>query len=155
MRKNPWNRIMVCGLLAGFVANLLQLTVNRIYLLREWERATGVARSTSGGFPSEVAIWLAVVNFAGGILAMWLYSMARSRYGSGPGTAALAGTLFWLLGWVFPITMWTLSGTFPEFPLVILAVHLGTYLGIAILETLAGASIYQESEPASRVAATA
>ena len=143
MGRINWVRVFGGGLLAGFVANLLQFTVNRLYLFRAWDTATGalglpMARGTDNRLP--LAIW----NLVGGIFAVWLYAMIRSRFGLGPKTAALAGGAFWLLSWLFPVVLWGLSGGLPAVPVWLCATHLGTYLVIAVVQTVAGAWPYKE-----------
>ena len=133
------------GLLAGFVANLLQFTVNRLYLFRAWDTATGML-----GLPmargTDNRLLLTLWTFVGGIFAVWLYATIRSRFGLGPKTAALAGGAFWLLSWLFPVVLWSLSGGLPEVPVWLWATHLGTYLVIAVVQTVAGARLYKEYE---------
>ena len=70
--------------------------------------------------------------------------MIRSRFGLGAQTTALAGGAFWLLSWVFPVVLWGLSGGLPAVPVCLWATHLGTYLVIAVVQTVAGAWPYKE-----------
>jgi hypothetical protein len=144
MKRINWARVLLGGLLAGCVANLLQFVVNRLYLFRIWNAAglaPGVPPVTGGGR------WLALVamTFLGGFFAVWLYAISRARYGAGPKTAALAGSFFWLMSSAFPVVLWSLSGPFPVLPVWLLAAHLATYLCIAIVETTAGAWPYRET----------
>jgi hypothetical protein len=148
MRKINWRRLLLCGLLAGFVANLLQFTVNRLYLFRAWDAATGTHGPSIAG-RSERGFALAMMTFIGSILAVWLYVMIRTRIGAGSKTAALAGGMFWLMSWLFPVTLWSLSGPFPALPASLLVTHLTTYLGIAIVATMFGAWQYKEPEQGS------
>lgn len=141
MRRINWQRLFLGGLLAGFVANLLQFTVNRLYLFRVWDSARTFGQPTAG---RDHGFELAVITFFGSILAVWLYVMIRARFGAGPKTAALAGGAFWLMSWLFPVMLWSLSGPFPILPLRLLATHLTTYLAIAIVATMVGAWQYKE-----------
>jgi len=143
MRRINWQRLFLGGLLAGFVANLLQFAVNRLYLFRLWDAATvmrglPMTERTNNRFP------LFMMTLVGGIFCVWLYATMRSRFDSGLKTAALAGGIFWLLSWLFPVVLWSLSGPFPALPLWLLATHLTTYLGIAVVVTVLGAWSYKE-----------
>src|SRR5579863_3346019 len=140
-----YGRLLLGGLLAGAVANLLQFTVNRLYLFRAWDIANetlGLPMASRSGHLR--GFFLATMTFVGSIFAVWLYAMIRSRFGAGPKTAALAGGIFWLLSWLFPVVLWSLSGPFPALPLWLLATHLTTYLGIAVVVTVLGAWSYKE-----------
>ena len=145
MQRVNWQRLLQCGLLAGFVANILQFTVNRLYLFRAWDSAASTLVLPMAGH-SEHRFELAVMTFMGSILAVWLYAMIRTRFGSGPKTAALTGGVFWLMSWLFPVILWSLSGPFPKLPSWLLATHLTTYLGIAIVATMVGAWQYKERD---------
>ena len=133
------------GLLAGFVTNLLQFTVNRLYLFRAWNVANGLLAPPTAGRSEDVrGLLLATMTFLGSVFAVWLYVMIRARFGSGPKTAALAGGVFWLMSWPFPVVLWSLSGSFPALPLWLWADHLTTYLGIAVVATMLGTWSYKD-----------
>jgi hypothetical protein len=145
MGRINYGRLFLGGLLAGSVANLLQFTVNRLYLFRAWEIANGTLGLPIGGRSEHLrGFFLATMTFMGSIFAVWLYVMLRARFGSGPKTAALAGGIFWLMSWLFPVVLWSLSGPFPTLPSWLLATHLTTYLAVAIVATMVGAWQYKE-----------
>jgi hypothetical protein len=147
MRRINWQRGFLGGLLAGFVANLLQFAVNRLYLFRLWDAANGKLDLPMAGRGEPLrGFLLAAMTFVGSIFAVWLYAMIRSRFGAGLKTAALAGGIFWLMSWLFPVVLWSLSGPFPALPLWLLATHLTTYLGIAVAATMLGTWPYKELE---------
>ena len=143
MGKINWGRVLLGGLLAGAVNNLLQFIVNRLYLFREWGTAVKAL-----GLPiverSEFAWLFTILNVLAGIFVVWLYAMIRPRCGPGPKTAALAGLVFWLVSAMGPIVLWSLSGMFPPIPPGLWATHLGTYLVIAVVMTVVGAWPYKE-----------
>jgi hypothetical protein len=145
MGRINYGRLFLGGLLAGSVANLLQFIVNRLYLFRAWDIADGTLGLPMAGRSEHLrGFLLAAMTFVGSIFAVWLFAMLRSRFGSGPKTAALAGGIFWLLSWLFPVVLWSLSGPFPALPLWLLATHLATYLGIAVVATMLGSLPYKE-----------
>jgi len=138
-------RLFLGGLLAGSVANLLQFIVNRLYLFRAWDLANKMLGLPPAGRSEHLrGFLLAAMTVVGSIFAVWLYAILRSRLGSGPKTAALAGGVIWLLSWLFPMVLWSLSGPFAALPLWLLAIHLTTYLGIAVVATMLGALLYKE-----------
>jgi hypothetical protein len=155
MPRIHWQRLFLSGLLAGFVANLLQFAVNRLYLFRAWDAATGSSRLPVGA-GNDHHLPLALMTFAGSIFAVWLYALMRFRLGTGPKTSALAGGVYWLMSWLFPVVLWSLSGPFPTLPAWLLATHLSTYLVIAVVATMFGALCYEEdalldSKPVAKI----
>src|SRR5579859_8301383 len=143
MDKISWRNVVSGGLLAGFVANLLQFTANNLYLRAEWI-AVG-APWNRGTNPTFSHVALAVMTFAGGILAVFMYAMMRLWLRPGPRTAAIAGLTFWVSAWLYDVLIWTLSGGLPTVPMKLWATHLGTYLVVAIVQTEVGAWIYKPS----------
>ena len=107
MRKINWRSIILGGLMAGFVANLLQFVANRLYLRAEWEAAGAVWSKADNAFASHLP--LATLTFAGGIIAVFLYAIMRMWLGSGPKTAAVAELTFWAFEWLYPVMLWSLQ----------------------------------------------
>ncbi len=143
MGKMNWGRVFLGGLLAGAVNNLLQFSVNRLFLFRAWRTAIE-AVGLPKGETSEFRWLFVILNLLAGVFVVWLYAMIRPRCGPGPKTAALAGLVFWLVSAMGPIVMWSLSGMFPPIPPGLWATHLGTYLVIAVVMTVVGAWSYKE-----------
>ena len=78
-----------------------------------------------------------------GILAVWLYSTIRPRYGAGPKTAVVAGLAVWILNDVLPAVTLGEAGLYPANVLVINSL---TSLVRYTIATLAGAWIYKEEQ---------
>jgi hypothetical protein len=78
-----------------------------------------------------------------GILAIWLYSAIRPRYGAGPKTAAIAGIAFWILSVLLTYISYDAMGMFPTKVLVIDGL---TGLVILVVATLVGACVYKEQQ---------
>jgi len=117
MGKTNWTRVFLGGLLAGVVLNILYF----VFLLM-FNEANGLW------------IYLIVYYFITGILAVWLYSAIRPRYGAGPKTAVIAG-----------LTVGALFGlTFLIFWISVIDVVAG--LVMYVVATLAGAWVYKEQE---------
>jgi hypothetical protein len=137
-----WQGLFLGGLLAGFVDNLLQFAMNRLYLFRFWHAAM-VMRRLPMTERTDNRFALFIMILVGGLFCVWLYGTVRSQFGSGPGTAALAGGIFWLLSWLFPVVLWSFSGPLSALPPWLLATHLLTHLGVTMVATMLGAWAYE------------
>lgn len=141
-------RVVAGGLVAGLVINVGETILNAYVLADTYaERmiAYGVAES-----PYAVPIFT-VYGFLLGIVAVWLYALARPRLGPGPRSAALVGLGVWLL----------YSGSFadfhlavPLFPTFVPLWNLGWGLVEVPLATMAGAWVYREAADVRQVATT-
>ena len=143
MQRTNWRLVFLGGLLAGIVLNILGFLALEIYLRKLWNPALEALNST---FQETIGfqIFWAVLYLISGILAVWLYSAIRPRYGSGPKTAFLAGFMFWVLsGLSFAIVL----GSLGLFPVNLLVIDSLTNLVMLVVATLLGASIYQETFP--------
>lgn len=81
-------RVLLGGLLAGFIINLFEYVTNGVVFAAQWdayEKAVG-RQNASWGHP-----FLHISAFVAGIGVVWLYAIARPRLGAGPKTAALTG----------------------------------------------------------------
>jgi hypothetical protein len=138
MGKINWARVLLGGLLAGLVVNISEYVTNGVVLAADW-----AAASSALGRPmpaSAIPIFI-VWGFLVGIAAIWLYAVARPRFGPGAKTAVLTGFAFWVIGYVFPNVVTAALQTYPSRLLVIT-----TLVGLVeiILGSLAGAWVYQE-----------
>jgi hypothetical protein len=143
MQRTNWRLVFLGGLLAGIVMNILGFLALEIYLRKLWNPALEALNPT---FQETIGfqIFWAVLYLISGILAVWLYSAIRPRYGSGPKTAFLAGFMFWVLsGLSFAVVL----GSLGLFPVNLLVIDSLTYLVMLVVATLLGASIYQETFP--------
>ena len=138
MGKINWARVLLGGLLAGLVVNVFEYVTNGVVLAADWASA-----SSALGHPmpaSAVPIFI-VWGFLVGIAAIWLYAVARPRFGPGAKTAVLTGFAFWVIGYVFPNVVTAALQIYPSRLLVIT-----TLVGLVeiTLGSLAGAWVYQE-----------
>ncbi len=143
MGRTNWKLVFLGGLLSGIIMNILGFLALAVYLRKLWDPALEALNPTFRETMGFQAFW-AVFYLVSGILAVWLYSAIRPRYGASPKTAFLAGFMFWVLsGLTFAVGL----GSFGLFPVNLLVIDSLTYLIIVIVATLAGASIYQEPFP--------
>ncbi len=142
MGKINCKRVLLGGLLAGAVANVLGFAAYRLLLGQRWSAALEEL-----GEPFEQTVGLlvlaVVLYFVIGILAVWLYAAIRPRYGAGPGTAIIAGLACWLLSGLVPVVSWGSTGLFPA---SLLTLDVLVYLVVLVVATLLGAWIYKEQE---------
>ena len=133
-------RVVLGGLLAGVVINLVEYVTNGVILRDSWAQAMqalGRPAVVSSGAIVTFNIW----GFLLGIAAVWIYAAIRPRYGAGAMTAVRAGLAAWGLG-VFLSSLSSYAlGIYPTRLLVITAV---VALVEVIVGTLLGASVYSE-----------
>lgn len=133
-------RVLLGGLLAGLIINVVEYITNGVVLREAWGRAMQAL-----GKPAAISVSAIVIfniwGFLLGIAAVWLYAAIRPRYDAGPKTAIRAGVYAWLVA-VFLANLSNYPlGLFPTRLLVISSI-------VALIEivvaTLVGAWVYKE-----------
>src|SRR5262245_61078734 len=108
MDQINWNRVLLGGLVAGLIINVFEGVLNGVILQSEWADAMKALNKT-GDMTTGQIVGFNIWGFATGIIAVWLYSAIRPRYGAGPKTAAIAALAVWLtayaLGSAAPIIL--------------------------------------------------
>ena len=140
-------RVILGGLLAGLVINIVEFVTNGVVLREEWGRtmqALGKPAELSTGAIVIFNIW----GFLLGIAAVWLYAAIRPRYGAGPTTAIRAGLATWAVA-VFLANL----GNYPLglFPTRLLVISSSVALVEIVVATLVGAWLYKEEEVVAQV----
>lgn len=132
-------------LASGFAASVVVFLVEgmaSVFYMDEMEAsldALGIAMemSTSGWIMAILASLIV------GLTIMFFYVAARPRFGPGPKTAFLAGTVIWLSGNVLALIGYQMIGIYPTSMLVM-------WGGIGLVEmnlaALVGGWIYREEE---------
>jgi hypothetical protein len=96
MAKINLSRVILGGLLAGVVINLVEGVMNGVVFQKQWaDVMTGLGKSATPSVKQIVAF--NVLGFAVGLLTVWLYAAIRPRFGAGPKTAMCAGLIVWAL----------------------------------------------------------
>jgi len=85
MERINLGRVVLGGIVAGIVANILGYLVDGVILAPQWTAALKVLGK--GDFTTNQIIAFNVIGLAYGIFAVWLYAAIRPRYGAGPKTA--------------------------------------------------------------------
>ncbi len=89
--------VVLGGLLAGLVINVIDFVVNVPILGAQWEAATrALGIDTAKGGATGAVGWIAS-DFIVGIFLVWLYSGIRPRFGPGPRTAIVASLAVWFI----------------------------------------------------------
>ena len=90
-------RIILGGLAAGLVMNIVDAVTNGLLLGERWKAETEAlnpALITKMGMAGTLG-WI-VVDFILGILTVWVYAAIRPRFGAGPSTSLKAAIVIWL-----------------------------------------------------------
>jgi hypothetical protein len=144
MGKTNWKRVFLGGLVAGIVINILAFIATFSYLKELWFPAlTALAHPVSNLIAFGI-FWIAFYLITG-ILAIWLYSAIRPRYGEGAKTGVIAGLAVWVLNKV-SFAAATSSLGMGLFPADVLVIDAFTHLVMFVVAALAGAWVYKEQE---------
>jgi hypothetical protein len=141
-------RVIVGGLAAGFVANVFDFIITS-YLLAD-ELAGMVARLNLNAAAMESSVWVfVIVDFMWGLLLVFTYAAIRPRFGPGPKTAVVSGTLLW-------IAISLLEAQIGAMGITTLSLYFKgavLYLVSAVVASLVGAALYKEDPELARASA--
>jgi hypothetical protein len=140
MGKINLNRVLVGGLLAGVVLNVIDYVFWGIVFADDINAA--LAALNKPAMDMSQVWWFVLLDFAYGIFLVWLYAAIRPRFGPGPKTAVYAGLTVWVLAGLLHALSEAPMQLFPTRMMVI-----GTLVMLVAipLAAVAGAKIYQES----------
>lgn len=142
MARINWSRVFLGGLVAGLVINIGAFLVDGLMLHERWDQemaALGKSMEVAGAVLVMVLAW----GFVLGILTVWLYAAIRAQYGPGPGTAAVAGVMVWMLNVVLPNVFFMLTELFSARVLAVSSLGALVYL---TLGAMAGGWVYKPAE---------
>jgi hypothetical protein len=141
MGKINMGRVILGGIVAGIVADVLSFLVDGVWLASQWN--AGVSALGRPMLAPSEWIWFDVFGLIAGIVTIWIYAAIRPRLGPGVKTAICAGVAVWILGALLPnLTFMCVTGLFSHRLMV------GTTFGAffeVVLGAIAGAAIYKES----------
>src|SRR6058998_130708 len=86
MGKINWGRVVLGGLLAGVVLNIVDWLTWGVWLKPDLEAAMQALGKPAGAMNSAIPL---------GIGLLWVYAAIRPRFGAGPKTAVIAGLAVW------------------------------------------------------------
>ena len=100
MERINMGRVILGGIVAGIVADVLGTIVDGMILAPQW--AEGMKALGRPDFSVNQIIAFNIIGLAYGILAIWVYAAIRPRYGAGPKAAVAAGMAVWVAGVLLP-----------------------------------------------------
>jgi hypothetical protein len=134
-------RVILGGVVAGIVSDILGFAVDGVWLAPRWN--AGMKALGHAGFAPNQFIGFNLLGIAGGMMAIWIYAAIRPRFGPGLVTAIKAGSIVWVLSALLPnLGFMYLAGLFPH--------RLTVYTTICalfeiVIGTIAGAIVYREA----------
>jgi len=139
-------RVILGGIVAGIVGDILGYLVDGVMLAPQW--ATGMRALGKAEFSVSQNVAFNIIGLVYGILIVWLYAELRPRYGAGPKTAVCAGLVVWVAGVLLPNAglMWA-AGLFPTNLTMMTTAAAIVELVVA---ALAGAALYKEGAESLR-----
>jgi hypothetical protein len=143
MGKINMGRVLIGGIVAGLVADVLGYLVDGLLLAPRW--AEGMKALGHANFSANQWIWFNLLGLVSGIVLIWIYAAIRPRFGAGVKTAVLAGVAVWVVGSLLPnLSFMWFGGLFSRRLTVMTTV--GAVVEI-VVGAIAGAALYKE--PAS------
>jgi hypothetical protein len=97
MSKINTGKVILAGLVAGVVIDVIDYVVNVPILGKQWmdtSAALGI-KNEQVGLQSAIG-WIAM-DLIAGLFTAWLYAAIRPRFGAGAGTALRAGVATWFV----------------------------------------------------------
>jgi hypothetical protein len=141
MEKINLGRVVLGGIVAGIVGNILGYIVDDVLLASQW--AAGMRALGRPDFTANQIVSFVLLGLAYGVFVVWLYAAIRPRYGAGPKTAVYAGLMAWAIGTLLPNAgFMSVTGLFPA-GLTVMTTLGGIVESVAA--ALAGAAIYKEA----------
>jgi hypothetical protein len=141
MGKISTGRVILGGIVAGIVSDILGYLVDGVWLAPRWGAA--MKALGRGNFAPNQWIGFNLLGIAGGLVAIWIYAAIRPRFGAGMSTAIKAGVAAWFLGELLPNAAFMyLAGFFPH--RLTLYTTVGALFEV-VIGTIAGAMVYREA----------
>lgn len=146
MAKINFGRVILGGIVAGIVADILDYFVDGMWLAPRWADALK-ALNHPAAFSLNAIVWFQVIGVVGGIVAVWLYAAMRPRFGPGVKTAVYTGVAAWVLTALLPNAAFMyVTGLFGS--RLTLYTTLGALVEI-VVGTIVGAALYKEVDAAA------
>lgn len=140
MGKINIGRLLLGGIVAGIVSDLLGYLVDGLLLGQKW--SDDMIMLGKSEFSSTQLIEFNLLGIVGGLAAVWIYAGIRPRFGAGLMTAIYAGIAVWVVGVLLPnASFMYVTGLFSR--------HLTLYTTLGglvevVAGTIAGAALYNE-----------
>jgi hypothetical protein len=135
-------RVVMGGLAAGVVMNVLDFVFNVLLLGPRFERQTEMLNPALTGYAGRAMAGFITLDFLLGLTLVWLYAAIRPRFGPGPRTAIIAGLTQWVI-LVGAFTSYWFQGMY-TWRLVAAAHACG--LVVTLVGACVGGMLYKEAE---------
>jgi hypothetical protein len=142
MSKINWGRVLLGGLLAGVVTGAFTAVFIPLFG-GAWNESLEALGASMPDPTAAFVVGGTALNFATGIVAVWLYAAIRPRYGAGPKAAAIAGFAIWLILALANLSLVLLTNLTVG---LVAAIH-GPNIVTFVVATQAGAWVYREPTP--------
>jgi hypothetical protein len=140
MGKINIGRVLLGGVVAGIVGNILGYLVDGLMLAPQWTAAMKALGKPE--FSVNQIVAFNIIGLVYGILVVLLYAIIRPSYGAGPKTAVYAGLGAWAIGALLPnASLMSVAGLFPSNLTVMTT---AAAIVESVVAALAGAALYKE-----------
>jgi len=140
MGKINFGRVILGGIVAGIVMDLLGYLVDGLMLAQNW--SDDMILIGKSEFSTTQLIEFNLLGIVSGLIAIWIYAAIRPRFGAGVKTAIFAGIAVWIVGVLVPnASFMYVAGLFSKH--LTLYTTLGGLVDV-VAGTIAGAALYQE-----------
>jgi hypothetical protein len=133
-------RVIVGGLVAGFVLNCIDYAVNGMWLAPQWTAATAKLGNQLDAMSGTAVGGYVAADFVCGLVIVWLYAAIRPRFGPGAGTAVKAAIAVWLVNAALSMTF-VMIGMYPG---QLMTTSLACTLVGMLIAAYVGGMIYKE-----------
>jgi hypothetical protein len=146
MGKINIGRVILGGVVAGIVGNILGYLVDGLMLAPQW--AAAMKTLDRPEFSGNQIVAFNLIGLVYGILVVGLYALIRPHFGAGPKTAVYAGLGAWAIGTLLPnVSLMAVAGLFPP-NLTVMTTAAAIVESVAA--ALAGAALYKEGASSAR-----
>src|SRR3989440_5461325 len=140
MGKITWGRVVLGGLLAGVVLNIVDFLTYGVWLKPDMAAAMTALGKSPAAMDSAIPLWV-TLDFVTGIGLVWVYAAIRPRFGAGVKTAVIAGVATWFFVSLLHAVGEAPMGLFPQKLYTIPTIV--TLIEYAVATTV-GAYVYKE-----------
>jgi hypothetical protein len=148
MGKINFGRVLMGGIVAGLVIDVLSWLVDGVMLNSQW--AAGNAKLGVPAFSSGQTVWFCVLGLIAGLIIIWFYAACKPRLGTRYRTALNVGLAIWIVAYVLPNAGFMYISGLYSHNLMVLST-LGNLVEV-LVGTFIGAALYKESAVAAAVA---
>lgn len=148
MGKINYGRVILGGIVAGIVLDILGYLVDGVMLAKLWSEGMTIL-GRPAAFSATALILFNLIGLAAGIALVWIYAAIRPRFGAGVKTAVCAGLVVWFIGTLLPNASF-MYATHLFGGRITLYTTLCAVVEV-IVAAIAGAAVYKEADGAGGI----